>query len=309
MSFPAITIYTVLFTLAGRDPSKNKYVDMFYIWLSFLIRNAGLGSMDSVVILIDAPTLDYINSVSTLDILSEDITFQLVFDEIPVPANTSIGMCCRYTHSPMDTEFSLYLDLDILIMRNVHTLVKGCATLSADLFIMPEGLLIDPNYGALIKSADWNAVGYTGCWLLYRNDAPKTLFKEIADECIKNAATPFYTVDQPYYNLKIYQCLQSTQPTIRISVMSDVMAMNLVYLKEETYFVNFCGDVGNEMNHFNKLLMMLCLCYSLPAGFKPMSSELREALDERALTRSAAHQAAAPALPGEGHSHTQSQSP
>lgn len=315
MSSPAITIYTVLFTLAGRDPSKNKYVDMFYIWLSFLIRNAGLGSMDSVVILIDAPTLDYINSISTLDILSEDITFQLVFDEIKVPANLSEGICSRFTEAPFDSgEYVLFLDLDILIMRSLTSLFQMAHTSSDDFFTMPEGNLSDPYFGGSLLPEGTTGKGFTAGWYLYKTSAVvsvKELFLSITTGCLQNVKTPLYTIDQPFYNAELYlRYTGQKESSLKIKAIdSSILIGNSAYIPNDVLFVNFFGEAGNDMAHFNKLLMMLCLCYSLPAGFKPMSSELREALAERDLALSAAHQAAAPALPGGGHSHMQSQSP
>ena len=34
----SVIIYTNLFTLEGRDEKKNKYIDMYYIWLLYIIK-------------------------------------------------------------------------------------------------------------------------------------------------------------------------------------------------------------------------------------------------------------------------------
>ena len=58
-------VYTTLFTLAGKMPKDNKYIAMFYIWFSYIKKYAGLGSSDTVGVIIDAVSYTHLTLPTT----------------------------------------------------------------------------------------------------------------------------------------------------------------------------------------------------------------------------------------------------
>lgn len=257
---PPFTLYTILFTREGHDPKHNKYIDMFYIWITYIIRNAGLGPADSIVVLVDAPTLEFINQSITLDVLLEFIPFRFVFSEIPVPKNISEGICSRYTHAPFSEGPNvLFLDIDIVVVSSLSPLIASVLQSPHEFFVMPEGELTDSNYGALIPTKTIGP-GLAASWYLYKTSAAKgiqELFERIVKGCLRSVATPYFCIDQPFYNYEVYE-----SKSVKIGFINKtIVGVNIAYVKEGMLFLNFCGEPGNESLHFNKMLLMLCMSY------------------------------------------------
>jgi hypothetical protein len=80
-------VYTNLFTLVGKIPSKNKYIAMFYIWFSYLKRYGGLGPEDTVGIIIDNDTFDYINEAQEFAQISDNCMFRIEFSRFRRPSS------------------------------------------------------------------------------------------------------------------------------------------------------------------------------------------------------------------------------
>ena len=90
-------VYTVLFTLVGKDPAENRYVEMFYIWLTHLLKNGGLGPSDKICIILDKPTIDFINSEFILKHILNLSRVTIEFWLILQPRTLSDGMVHKYS--------------------------------------------------------------------------------------------------------------------------------------------------------------------------------------------------------------------
>lgn len=258
----SFTLYTSLFTLADKDPSSNRYIDMFYIWLTYIIRNAGLGPNDSVVFLIDQRTLDYIKRGGVLDTLIEYIPFRFIFITTPVPNNVSEGICYRYTHAPSHTHagsYVLFLGVNLLIVKALAPILKAMMRSATEFFVLPEGNLSDRKYGELMPVKTIGP-GLAASWFFYKTsafDRVSTLFSSIVKGCLSRVDFPFYTIDQPFYNLEVYQV-----KSLSIGgLSSNMVATSQNYEREYTFFVNYCGDPGRPTLQYSKLFTMLCMSY------------------------------------------------
>ena len=110
-------VYTVLFTLVGKDPAENRYVEMFYVWITHLIKNSGLNEKDKICILIDKPTLDFMNNEIHLGYILKKCMVATEFWFVPQPLTISQGMALRYSIDEFPgicSECSLYIDIDVL---------------------------------------------------------------------------------------------------------------------------------------------------------------------------------------------------
>jgi len=61
-----IILYTNLFTLYGCNEKTNKYIDMYYVWLLYIIKYAKLNDSDYCITLIDNVTFSYIKRIQYL---------------------------------------------------------------------------------------------------------------------------------------------------------------------------------------------------------------------------------------------------
>lgn len=259
-------LYTLLFTLQDKDASKNKYVDMFYIWLTFVKRNAGLKATDTVCLFVDDRTLDVLNSNEILDIVLGDSIFKFEIWSIPVPATLSDGISQRYTIASHDIH--LFLDLDILVQNPISPALQGFQS-SPWFACMPEGHLLHSDYGGhLLTPCDTYSTlsGFSAGWFAFTPcRTVAEMFCKMQTDILKNKDTPFYTIDQPFFNKAMIELQESntTHPMTSYFLSSNLYTNN-VHLNTESsasIFCNYCGEPGNDTFHFQKLLLALSLAY------------------------------------------------
>jgi hypothetical protein len=155
-------VYTVLFTLVGKDPADNRYVEMFYIWLTYLLKNGGLVEGDKICILIDKPTIDFINSEFNIGFILNTCRVPIEFWLINQPHTPSEGMVNKYNIEDVPailSNCSLYLDLDIVVkapLTPVRELIPDT------LAVVVEGNIYNDDYGGKVLPREPEKEGYPG---------------------------------------------------------------------------------------------------------------------------------------------------
>ena len=278
-------VYTFLFTLEGKNPKQNKYVKMFYMWFSYLKKYAGLGPGDCVGLIVDEDTLEYMNSEGNqiLACISEGVPFNIEISTIKRPSNISEGFAERYRLQNFEDftkhELNLHIDIDCLCIRNIHKLFLD----TSDFFVMEEpGSLTDDNYaGKLMGSgSDFQTEpGFSAGWYAWRSSkSQEEFFQAVSKGCLENAANPFYTVDQPFYNYEIFKII--TEKTMKVHRFeSSIVAFNASFSDEalsRAYFVNFAGEPGIEDCHFNKMFAFMCMDFSTASPQAEKFAELTQ---------------------------------
>ena len=264
-------VYTNLFTIAGKDPKENRYIDMLYIWLTYLLKNGGLSNNDKIQVRIDQKSIDYLNETGFFGILMRNAKCQIEFIFIDQPANASEGMVWKYSTKPeliVKTKQYLYIDLDVLVMK---PLSKNIPELQAgQIMIIPEGEMAHPLYvGDLLdKELTENMCGFTaGCFAFCSDETIERFFENVSKECLENVGAQRYTVEQPFFNK--WLCLAIKRQALPLFIVvnnSNIMennkfnvnAINGVYNKETCVFLNYAGEPGNGSMHYLKMLIMLC---------------------------------------------------
>jgi hypothetical protein len=271
-------VYTNLFTLVGKDPSNNKYVAMFYIWFTYLKRYGFLGNNDTVGLIVDDLTFTYINDSQFFAYISNGVEFNIEISTYNPPATLIEGVKERYNYSHF-TEFTrnslnIYLDIDCLTIRKLSSLFPDSYTNS--IFIAPEGIMTEGNYGGFFVSDEPDAVrlpGFTSGWFAWTHgDSIQKFFTSVIKGMMDEADTPLYTLDQPFYNYQLYLLLTNkVSSELKIYIMdSKIISINPIFSDislADAFFVNFCGEPGVEHCHFNKLLAFMCVDFSfMPQG-------------------------------------------
>jgi len=264
-------VYTTLFTLVGKNPMENKYIDMFYSWFTYLKRYAGLGPNDCVGIIVDNDTLEYINSIPTFGYISTDVTFNIELSIMPRPANLTEGFAQRYNLEHFDTfiqhELNLHLDIDCLCIRNINTLFRQVEGHS--FYAMSEiGFMYHSDYcGHLLEEGILpdDFPGISAGWYAWKHsESQREMFETVSKACLNNQKTPFYTIDQPFYTYELIKRIISK--TLDICVIDkDTVAFNPCIFDEclkDAYFVNFAGEPGVESSHYNKIFAFMCMDFS-----------------------------------------------
>jgi len=260
-------VYTNLFTLAGRIPSKNKYIHMFYIWFSYLKRYGELGPEDTVGIIIDNDTFDYINEAQEFAQIADTCIFRIEFSTYSRPSSLSEGFLEKYNYNHFTKDnINIYLDIDCLIIRKIYFPDEDYK-----LLVAPEGKMTGMMYGGYLLADSILAAefpGFSGGFFAFKAcEEVKSFFESVSKRIVEYTDKPLYTVDQPLYNYEIF--LKITDPTsnLKICMLNPaIIAINPFHTDPElkdAMFVNFCGDPGSEELHFNKMLTFMCVDFSL----------------------------------------------
>ena len=93
----SICLSALLYTLKDKPVEENECVEVFTVWLSKVIENAGLTSQDALYIFIDTRTLQYMSNTETiLPILFTRVRCPYYFCRFDPPATALEGMMHRY---------------------------------------------------------------------------------------------------------------------------------------------------------------------------------------------------------------------
>ncbi len=257
-------VYTLLFTLVGKLPKENRYIDMFYIWLSFLLKNGGLTKDDRINVLVDQPTIDYFNEDGIFSHLLGIVHCPINFILINQPNNLSEGITSRYTTKYIDTT-ALFLDLDILVMNPIRPSIPDLEP--DEIAVIPEGQMEHGLYcGDLLPvEITQEMCGFTaGCFAFNPGTRIEEFFAIVSKECLDMAATPKYTIDQPFFNKWICLMIRRDVLPIKVRILDDSIIDNNSYQKTSATFMNYAGDPGVDISHFKKLLTIISILYYNP---------------------------------------------
>ena len=271
-----ITVYTNLFTLASKEPATNRYVDMFFIWLSYLIRK---GRPDAAYLMIDRRTYSYVASTPLFAFLSSKIHFPMYALTYDPPATLKEGTLRRFEIERMvpqaqQTVF-LYLDIDVLPIRPLQGLISevkpNCLYYSAESIPTDKKyVFLDDNYFGHLATAEdvaWleASFGETGVPGITSGIFAFTAGEQIGEffKYIRTAAATderqFYTLDQPFYAAAIYQFIMRTSRINHVGMSPDHLRVNMpaYEVPSSVILLNFCGDPGDESSHWFKMFSEL----------------------------------------------------
>jgi hypothetical protein len=192
------------------------------------------------------------------------------------PSNLSEGFAERYRIENFETitnhELNLHLDIDCLCVRNIHALFNQLKTTENTFYIMTEdGNLFDDNHGGLLLEKGILSEGFPGIsagWYAWKHsEGQREFFKTVLKGCLENMNTPYYTVDQPFYNYEIVMRIVSKKEAdFSICILSKEIVVFNPYIEDESlknaYFVNFAGEPGVQDCHYKKILEFFCMDFS-----------------------------------------------
>jgi hypothetical protein len=248
-------VYTILFTLSGKKPCDNQYIQMFQIWLSYIIKYACLDESDKIYVLLDKVTTDYINTSIEIDILNKT-TCPIKFIQIQQPTSISEGMVKKYVHFE-DKDTFLYLDLDVLVIKSL----KEIPTLkSNEILLVPEGIINHGLYAGHVLSEPIDPIcGFTaGLFGYYPGEEITKFFQSISTECLDSKKV-LYTVDQPFFNKWLYLTITQSALKLNILLMKDKVANNPTEEEPGVVFLNYAGEPGDGQLHYTKMMNKMCL--------------------------------------------------
>lgn len=251
---PSVFLNCVLFTLKDRPVKDNKYILIFYTWLSKLIQNAGLTKNDFLMISIDERTFDYIKTTpKCLNYLFHKMPCPHTFMVFPSPATMMEGMLMRYNApDTYQQDAYMYCDIDVIIRKPLRPVLERA--MPDKMYVVVEGDLRDDNYGADMHRVSGD--GYTsGIWFFTGGDLYRE-FKRLVNSHYKLNAK-YYALDQPFFNRAVYDLPH--QSIIRDVLTEHTSFNGHNYNKNTCVFLNCGGDVGDGDKHYDKIQEVLIM--------------------------------------------------
>lgn len=281
-----ICLYCLVFTL---DDKANKYVDMFLIWLHFVMRYGELTEQDSILVFVDPISLSAIQQHEIFrTILQSNNQSQPKFQFITItqPKTLMGGVMNRYhicdvlKQCNIINKIVIYSDIDNLFVKPIKSIIPyiDLSPSVPNLVVLTEGTLTHSNYwGAVLISDDieWinandflrTSPGFSSGLFAFSydedNNAIETFFNNIYNNAKLILSLPPYTLDQPFFNDALVTYMYKKKDTsIEVSKFRDgSVATNILYrlqdLPDEVSVINFCGEPGNQQMHWDKLFTQL----------------------------------------------------
>lgn len=244
-------IYTVLFTLADKEPRENTYIKMFQLWISQLIKKS---DVKRCVVLVDNRTLYFLAESFILNkYLLRKAKFKLEFMKFEPPRTLLEGMIHKYTSFEYEEDFLMYSDLDILIHKSLSFLE---IPKKEGIFLHAEGPISEyaEAFTEIMKSKfiKPGQPGFSaGKFVICGKSVRDLLFRKIHDF---NNRENFYTIEQPYFNKAIYSLLDT------INIYTDFISSPKIsnncrdFDEKATILVDFQGQPGDGVFHLDKMI-------------------------------------------------------
>jgi len=282
MNIP-IVLYTNLFTLENKPVNDNKYIDMYYIWLNNVLKYARLNDDDHCITFIDNVTFNYIKTRPIFNFFINNIK-QLKIIVYNQPKHIKEGMLQRYSIGELlkltnifddYNPFYLYLDIDVLVMNDIHKLISIEPNMGKTTFFLRTeqndflsglyyGELVQEDDRTLIQSKNVNLPGFSsGIFGWINSITIREYFNYIQNMAIKSDKD-YYTVDQPFFCAAIFKYLIKDPGIFNFVIFNKNNILENIQLtnqekNSDIILVNYCGIPGDDKFHWDKLLFQLLL--------------------------------------------------
>jgi hypothetical protein len=262
---PSVCIRAILFTPIGKQASDNKYIEVFLLWLSQLIKAADLQPNDALELLIDSPTLQQLQQTS-FPTLFPTLQCQKNFIQLPQPSNLTEGCMWKYLCINYTQDIFFYCDIDILITNSIHRFT-ACMQPNT-LYAHVEGQLFHQEYGTNYSadiSAEYlsvlpsNSPGYSaGKFFVYGKEIRDRFFQHI-QKLYMLRKMDYPMLEQPFYNRAIYEFQLSI--SLDTSLLTDITICrnNVNYNKGTTILLDCYGVPGDDTRHLTKFVYAVSL--------------------------------------------------
>jgi hypothetical protein len=265
----SIAVSCILFTLADADPATNKYCTIFLLWLSQLIRDGGLRKDDGLYIALDNRTFQYLNEHTCFGSLITELEYPFYIRQENPPIALLQGMLWKYDVPDYSQDAFLYCDIDILILKDIHSLLPVEREYSdlPLLLLHHEDSISNPDYGGVlhteqIQYPSSNPGFSAGKFICIGKEFCKTFCSDIKEFALNWSGEPFYTIEQPFFNKLVYSLDHMKVEVNDSAFLSPRLSMNgHDYEADRTVLLDCMGMPGNGDAHFKKILDFFTLLH------------------------------------------------
>ena len=265
IDMPSLCLSCVLFTLEDKPVEENKYIDMFNLFFSQVLKSAELKKGDAFTLFIDKRTFEYIkaNDKTMLFMPNDIIPFQVKIYIFKPPKTILEGMMKKYKITTYEQDIYMYCDIDIFIRKPLSNLTdhmkpntiyihnENSSSIPYDSYHanMPKNFVIIP--GTPGVSA--------GKFAIYGKELLVDFFTKINNKC--NYNTKYNTVEQPFFNHAILHNLHTMPFDISVFNNENICFSFGNINKDTTILLDCAGDAGNGELHYKKMLRLYILLH------------------------------------------------
>lgn len=265
---PSVCLAVIIFTVDGKSPEQNDYIQIFLLWLTSLLRSKSLIKDDLLCLTVDAETLDYLERFTPMIQIINKLESGLYIQKESKPKSVLEGIMWKYLNYEHKQDIYVYCDIDILICKPIHKFISQLE--SNTVFAYEEGTLSSEAYNLgiieteyeLIRSISSNLPGLNAGLFIFTNNLQKnTIFNKIKKYFTSTHQFSF-TLEQPLFNRAVYTSL--TEGIINLNTIllrRNTLHYNNGFMlenKEIPIFYDCNGDVGVGYRHLHRIINTFC---------------------------------------------------
>lgn len=287
-------LYSNIYTLKDRDAKTNKYIDMYLLWLTNIIKYANLQKTDMCFTYMDEETYMVIQKNDLFRFLQTQIrNFTII--KYPQPSTHKEGMLRKYIVDPIlhhtrdQNPIYMYLDIDVLIVKDIRTMKMEFNENPqlTKLFLYSEmntiehgnyyGHLMTDKDKELLRSTNKQLPGFSAGIFAWQNNIHICEFFNTVLELAFKHHGDLYTIEQPFFNAAIFKYIMEVHQE---KIVFDRMDNNSIGYNEigahlgSFVLVNFCGEPGDQTLHWNKMYCQLILQLLRPQPSLPQKDKI-----------------------------------
>jgi len=269
---PSVLLYTILFTLEDKPVHKNQYIQMFLIWLSYLVKSKSLDANDSLLIIGDRYTFNYIKHETPFLNIIKLLLCTYNWLEAEQPKTLMEGCMMKYNQfvrsdviQGINYDILVYTDIDVIINKTFKTLIME----PNSIIIHEENDFNSEYFSAGIPENEKNEfLKYypqirglsAGKFIIYGKSLAIDIFNRIVK--YNSEKSNYYTLEQPLFNRAIYNYICIDKKETRLCNLNPycIHYINLPMTDINNYMlIDCCGKPGHYIDHMEKMLNILCI--------------------------------------------------
>ena len=270
---PSVCLYTILFTLDSIPCHKNKYIDLFITWFTFLIKSKSLNENDLLVIIIDKYTLQYLETLESFTNIVK--LCYTCYIKVKQPKTVMEG--CMWKYNVLDQKILNQYDKDIYFYMDIDVIINKSFKIITDQ-MKPNTICIREEESILSDYVDYffqgipqnemdifinlNIKGLTAGFFAFYG---KSIMLEIFDKIIEynKVKTNYETLEQPLFNRAIYNYYIIEKKINTLNTMNSLTSKYSIPVNFDSVLIDCCGEPGNDLAHYEKVINLLLFRYLL----------------------------------------------
>ena len=241
----------------------NKYVPIFMMWLSAVLKHGGLTATDVLHLKIDSDTFEYLKTQIGCNGLIKASICPIQIMLYPPPATIQEGMAMRYIKVNDMRDIYMYCDIDILIIKPLRLLYESLPINTIS--VHAEGPLSDDNYGAAFTIEEKSKLppispGFSAGKFIIHGKELYTQFIDIVMMLYSLNHNTSSIIDQLLFNKAVY--LLSKDPNCLRIIPPTFISSNGHHFTTECILLDAMGMAGDGDMHFDKMINFFILLQS-----------------------------------------------